>query len=81
MHLLICVAVFMHIVYLPQDAIQLSNGFSDTIARAYEQGKTDDKVGGIIKGCRCNSINKIIWKSGSCNTCIRRRISINNINI
>ena len=63
--LLICVAVFMHIVYLPQDAIQLSNGFSDTVARAYEQGKTDDKVGGIIGAVGAIPLTKLFGKVGA----------------
>ena len=63
--LLICVAVFMHIVYLPQDAIQLSNGFSDTVARAYEQGKTDDKVGGIIGAVGAIPLTKLLGKVGA----------------
>ena len=55
----------MHIVYLPQDAIQLSNGFSDTVARAYEQGKTDDKVGGIIGAVGAIPLTKLFGKVGA----------------
>ena len=54
-----------YIVYLPQDAIQLSNGFSDTVARAYEQGKTDDKVGGIIGAVGAIPLTKLLGKVGA----------------
>lgn len=63
--LLICVAIFMHIVYLPKDVEQFSNGFLDTVTRAYEQGKTDDKVGGVIGAIGAIPLTKLLGKVGA----------------
>ena len=43
----------------------MSNGFSDTVARAYEQGKTDDKVGGIIGAVGAIPLTKLLGKVGA----------------
>lgn len=63
--LLVCVAIFMHIVYLPKDVEQFSNGFLDTVTRAYEQGKTDDKVGGVIGAIGAIPLTKLLGKVGA----------------
>ena len=63
--LLVCVAIFMHIVYLPKDVEQFSNGFLDTETRAYEQGKTDDKVGGVIGAIGAIPLTKLLGKVGA----------------
>ena len=63
--LLVCVAIFMHIVYLPKDVVQFSNGFLDTVTRAYEQGKTDDKVGGVIGAIGAIPLTKLLGKVGA----------------
>lgn len=63
--LLVCVAIFMHIVYLPKDVEQFSNGFLDTVTRAYEQGKTDDKVGGVIGTIGAIPLTKLLGKVGA----------------
>ena len=63
--LLACVAIFMHIVYLPKDVEQFSNGFLDTVTRAYEQGKTDDKVGGVIGAIGAIPLTKLLGKVGA----------------
>ena len=63
--LLVCVAIFMHIVYLPKDVEQFSNGFLDTVTRAYEQGKTDDKVGGVIGAIGAIPLTKLMGKVGA----------------
>lgn len=64
--LLVCVAIFMHIVYLPkEDVEQFSNGFLDTVTRAYEQGKTDDKVGGVIGAIGAIPLTKLLGKVGA----------------
>ena len=63
--LLVCVAIFMHIVYLPKDVEQFSNGFLDTVTRAYEQGKTDDKVGGVIGAIGAIPLIKLLGKVGA----------------
>ena len=60
--LLVCVAIFMHIVYLPKDVEQFSNGF---LTRAYEQGKTDDKVGGVIGAIGAIPLTKLLGKVGA----------------
>ena len=61
----VCVAIFMHIVYLPKDVEQFSNGFLDTVTRAYEQGKTDDKVGGVIGAIGAIPLTKLLGKVGA----------------
>ena len=63
--LLVCVAIFMHIVYLPKNVEQFSNGFLDTVTRAYEQGKTDDKVGGVIGAIGAIPLTKLLGKVGA----------------
>ena len=63
--LLVCVAIFMHIVYLPKDVEQFSNGFLDTVTHAYEQGKTDDKVGGVIGAIGAIPLTKLLGKVGA----------------
>ena len=63
--LLVCVAIFMHIVYLPKDVEQFSNGFLDTVTRAYEQGKTDNKVGGVIGAIGAIPLTKLLGKVGA----------------
>lgn len=63
--LLVCVAILMHIVYLPKDVEQFSNGFLDTVTRAYEQGKTDDKVGGVIGAIGAIPLTKLLGKVGA----------------
>lgn len=63
--LLVCVAIFMHIVYLPKDVEQFSNGFLDTVTCAYEQGKTDDKVGGVIGAIGAIPLTKLLGKVGA----------------
>ena len=63
--LLVCVAIFMHIVYLPKDVEQFSNGFLDTVTRAYGQGKTDDKVGGVIGAIGAIPLTKLLGKVGA----------------
>lgn len=63
--LLVCVAIFMHIVYLPKDVEQFSNGFLDTVTLAYEQGKTDDKVGGVIGAIGAIPLTKLLGKVGA----------------
>lgn len=63
--LLVCVAIFMHIVYLPKDVEQFSNGFLDTVTRTYEQGKTDDKVGGVIGAIGAIPLTKLLGKVGA----------------
>lgn len=63
--LLVCVAIFMHIVYLHKDVEQFSNGFLDTVTRAYEQGKTDDKVGGVIGAIGAIPLTKLLGKVGA----------------
>jgi len=55
----------MHIVYLPKDVEQFSNGFLDTVTRAYEQGKTDDKVGGVIGAIGAIPLTKLLGKVGA----------------
>ena len=50
--LLVCVAIFMHIVL-------------DTVTRAYEQGKTDDKVGGVIGAIGAIPLTKLLGKVGA----------------